>query len=174
MDSAAQAKKEESTEVGATKEEEDKKATDKAETDELAKQQELAEEEAMAEMMGSVFSTKRPKDFGAGLSSALKTMGKGVAMGAGLLIAAPIQGAREGGAGGFCKGLVAGIAGAVSIPAAAVAVGAVQIGRGIANTPNSIAQKSSGKEWDEQARKWITYSLSPFLSTKANLRFAWL
>lgn len=146
------------SQVGATKEEQEKACSpdEKEESDELVRQQQEAEEAAMAEMMGSVFSTKRPKDFTGGLSSALKTMGKGVAMGAGLLVAAPIQGAREGGAGGFCKGLAAGIAGAIMLPAAAVAVGATQIGRGLYNSPNSFAQGARGKEWDEKTRKWIT------------------
>ena len=128
--------------------------------DELTEEQQQAhhqlEEEQMQEMMGSVFSTKRPKDAMAGLASGLKTIGKGACVGAAILVAAPIQGAREEGFKGFCKGLAAGIVGAVAMPATAAAVGAAHMRRGLYNTPNSFAQRANGKEWDEQSRTWIT------------------
>ena len=55
-------------------------------------------------------------------------------------MAAPAMGALESGAPGFCKGALAGVAAAVVLPAVGVAVGATQIVRGVANTPNAIKQ----------------------------------
>jgi hypothetical protein len=50
------------------------------------------------------FSTKRPKDAGAGLSSAFKSVLKGTLAGAVSLVASPIAGAQEEGTIGFFKG----------------------------------------------------------------------
>lgn len=41
------------------------------------------------------------------------------------------------------------------LPVAGVAVGATQIVRGIANTPESIQQERKGLHWDMQKREWI-------------------
>ena len=57
------------------------------------------------EGLRSIFSTRNPKDAAAGLSSGLKSMGKGVLGGVASLIALPLHGAREEGALGFAKGL---------------------------------------------------------------------
>ena len=46
---------------------------------------------------------------------------------------------------------------------ACVAVGtgaaAVQVGRGIYNTPEAVMASAEGKEWDERTHKWIHYNL---------------
>ena len=55
--------------------------------------------------LGSIFSTRTPKDAVAGVSSGLKSMGKGVLGGVASLIALPIAGAREEVVFGFAKGL---------------------------------------------------------------------
>ena len=57
-----------------------------------------------------VFSLRKPKDLGAGLSSAGQSAVKGVLLGAGALVSAPIMGARADGAKGFAKGLGLGLA----------------------------------------------------------------
>lgn len=70
-----------------------------------------------------LFSTRKPKDFRAGLSSGLKNVGKGVGAGLATAIAAPIAGAKEGGVGGFAKGLGVGLIAAVALPVGGVATG---------------------------------------------------
>ena len=114
--------------------------------------------------MPQLFSTRRPRDARAGASSAAKSVAKGFAGGIAALVAAPVIGAREGGARGFVKGLGAGIVAAVALPVAGVCVGAVQLGRGIANTPTAINQSMKGKHWDERRRKWVDYDPKLVLS----------
>ena len=67
--------------------------------------EELAE---ASEVFSSLFSTKKPKDGWAGLSSGLKSVAKGTVAGAASLIAQPIAGAQEGGVKGFFGGLATG------------------------------------------------------------------
>ena len=43
----------------------------------------------------------------------------------------------------------AGVAGAVALPVMGVAVGVAQVARGLANTPEAITAKASGKHWDQ-------------------------
>ena len=58
----------------------------------------------------ALFSTRRPKDMGAGMASGAKTIVKGVVAGAIGLVAAPVMGAREEGVKGFVKGMGMGVA----------------------------------------------------------------
>lgn len=102
-----------------------------------------------------LFSLRKPKDARAGLASGVKSVAKGVLAGAVGLIAAPAIGATQDGIRGFAKGAAAGIAGAVLLPVTGVAVGAAQVVRGIANTPEAVREGSSGKQWDEAQRQWI-------------------
>lgn len=53
----------------------------------------------------SVFSLRRPRDLGAGLSSGAKSIAKGVLAGTVSLVGAPVVGAVSGGWGGFAKGV---------------------------------------------------------------------
>ena len=85
------------------------------------------------EVFNSLFSTRRPKDTSAGLSSATKSIGKGVLAGAVSLIAQPIAGAQQEGTKRFFKGLATGVASAVALPLTGVAVGAYQVARGVEN-----------------------------------------
>ena len=112
------------------------------------------------EAMGSLFSTRRPKDAAAGFSSGLQSIAKGALAGAVSLVAAPIAGAREGGVLGFGLGLVTGIGSAILLPASGVAVGVYQMTRGIVNTAEAVREGNEGKLWDEEKREWIKYSLS--------------
>eukprot|EP00892_Ulva_mutabilis_P006219 jgi/Ulvmu1/396/UM001_0403.1 len=100
------------------------------------------------------FSLRRPKDFKAGLSSGMKTIGKGVLAGAVGLVASPVIGAKEGGAVGAAKGLATGVLGAVVLPTVAVGVAGVQVTRGAMNTPEAIRENAAGKVWDAQKRVW--------------------
>ena len=107
----------------------------------------------------TLFSLRRPRNVTAGASSGLKSIAKGVAMGAVGLVAAPAIGAKEGGAKGFVQGLGAGIVSAICLPVAGVVVGSVQVTRGLFNTPEAIKERASGKVWDEDTRSWIRYDL---------------
>ncbi|KAI8833960.1 X-domain of DnaJ-containing-domain-containing protein [Chytriomyces cf. hyalinus JEL632] len=110
-------------------------------------------------IFGDLLSTRRPKDAAAGLSSGLKNVGKGVLGGLASLVVMPIEGARTDGVKGFAKGLGMGAVSAVAMSAAGIGTGIVQIGRGIANTPNAIKESMSDRVWDETKREWISYSL---------------
>lgn len=58
-------------------------------------------------------------------------------------------------AAGCATGPLAGLLGAVVLPVTGVAVGAAQVVRGAANTPEALKQSSAGKHWDEDTRSWI-------------------
>ncbi|GBG28648.1 DnaJ family protein [Hondaea fermentalgiana] len=106
-----------------------------------------------------IFSTRRPKDVTAGLSSGLKNVGKGVLAGVAAAVSMPVLGARESGASGFAKGLAMGVVAGVSLPVGGVLTGAYQVGRGVFNTPQAIMEAKEGKEWDPVKREWFTYDL---------------
>lgn len=111
------------------------------------------------EIFTSLFSTRRPKDAGAGLSSATKSISKSVLAGAVSLVAQPIAGAQQEGPKGFFKGLATGVASAVALPVVGVSVGAYQIVRGIANQGEANKAFKQGMQWDEQKREWYFYYL---------------
>jgi len=121
---------------------------------------ELSEEDARR-MFNELFSTRKPKDAIAGVASGVKSVGKGVLAGVASLVANPIMGAREEGVSGFFKGCAAGVASAVILPVTGVGVACYQIGRGIINTPECIAERTQGRKWDKKKREWVDrwYSL---------------
>jgi hypothetical protein len=90
-----------------------------------------------------------------GMGSGLKTMAAGIGGGLGSLVAAPVIGAKEGGAGGALKGLGVGIGFAAVGIIGGIAGGAIQVGRGIAATPDYIAAMDKGEEWDDEQQKYI-------------------
>ena len=94
-----------------------------------------------------------------GISSGLSSIGKSIGLGLAGLIAAPVIGAREGGVSGFVKGVGLGLASAVTLPVVGVSVGAVQIVRGVANTPEAVQAAFDGKSWDKKTRSWYSHSL---------------
>jgi curved DNA-binding protein CbpA len=133
--------------------------------EELAKkaQEELNMEEDMEEaneVFNSLFSTRRPKDASAGLSSATKSIGKGVLAGAVSLVAQPIAGAQQEGAKGFFKGLATGVASAVALPLTGVAIGAYQVARGVGNQGEANKAAKQGMQWDDVKREWYFYYLN--------------
>uniref|UniRef100_A0A0G4H904 J domain-containing protein n=1 Tax=Chromera velia CCMP2878 TaxID=1169474 RepID=A0A0G4H904_9ALVE len=111
-----------------------------------------SEEEGNA--FNDMFSTRKPKDFKAGVSSGLKSATKGVLGGVTGLVAAPVIGAQQEGVGGFFKGLGVGIAGAVILPVVGVGVAGYQMVRGAVNTPEAIQKGQQGMKWDKKAREW--------------------
>lgn len=111
----------------------------------------------MNEVMGSML--ERPKHVLGGVASGLKCVAAGAVAGAVGLVAMPAMGARENGVKGFAAGMGKGLAGAVVMPVAGAVAGAVQITRGVANTPIAVAGTASGKQWDTEKRKWEFYSL---------------
>lgn len=110
-------------------------------------------------MFDALFSTRRPKDGWAGLSSGLKSVAKGTGAGLASLIAAPIAGAQQEGGKGFLKGLAAGAASAVALPLTGICVGAYQVGRGVVNSGEAIASSRKGMLWDQEKREWYYYLL---------------
>lgn len=117
---------------------------------------EAAAAAAAAASLDCLFSTRRPRDAAAGLSSGLKSTVKGVAAGLASLVAAPVLGAKNEGTKGFAKGLAAGVAGAVVLPVAGAVVGCVQLGRGVVNTAEAVKESHDGKTWDEERRTWTS------------------
>jgi len=112
------------------------------------------------EPLPNIFSSRRPRDAAAGLSSGLKNIGKGIASGAAVLVCAPVAGAISEGAPGFAKGLLAGVVGAVALPVTGVATGVSQFAKGIWNTPDAIKERIGGvKEWDKEKGCWFRYEL---------------
>ena len=123
-------------------------------------QQEIDEDlQEASEVFNSLFSTRRPKDGWAGLSSGLKSIGKGTAAGVASLIAQPIAGAHENGVKGFFGGLATGVASAVALPVTGVCVGAYQMSRGVANSVEAMNSSKQGMMWDNEKREWIHYYL---------------
>lgn len=109
--------------------------------------------------MTQLFSTRKPKDGWAGLSSGLKSVAKGTAAGMASLIAQPLAGAATGGVMGFVTGLATGVASAVALPVTGVCVGAFQVGRGVVNSAEAYSKNNQGMVWDEDTRQWYFYNL---------------
>lgn len=123
-------------------------------------QQEMEEDlQEASEVFNSLFSTRRPKDGWAGLSSGLKSATKGTVAGLASLVAQPIAGAQEGGVKGFFGGLATGVASAVALPVTGICVGAYQVGRGLVNTGEAMNASKAGMQWDAEKREWIFYYL---------------
>jgi curved DNA-binding protein CbpA len=110
-------------------------------------------------MFETLFSTRKPKDGWAGLSSGLKSVAKGAGAGVAALIAAPIAGAQQEGATGFVKGLAAGVASAVALPVIGLSVGAYQVTRGVINSGEAMRSAKKGMRWDAEEREWYFYLL---------------
>lgn len=136
--------------------------------------------ELLSAIMSQVFSTRRPQHICAGLSSALKSVGKGLVLGVTTLIAAPALAGMSSPSGedgenhprmaesptsssgtvlSRCKGVAvgfgAGLLGALALPLAGAMVGLMQICRGAWNTPQALYELSRGeKEWDSVEREW--------------------
>lgn len=118
---------------------------------------EREEEREDKNLLGSIFSTRKPKHAGAGLVSGLKSVTKGILVGTSCLFVSPYLCAKAEGVSGFFKGIVFGVLSAILIPVMSIGVASYQIGRGIINTPESISRKASGKMWDDEKRIWYDF-----------------
>ena len=134
-------------------------AADGALTKEQQERQMQEDLQEAGEVFNSLFSTRRPKDGWAGLSSGLKSVTKGTVAGVASLVAQPIAGAQEGGVKGFFGGLATGVASAVALPVTGICVGAYQVGRGVANSVEAVNASKAGMQWDTEKREWIFYYL---------------
>ncbi|RYH16438.1 hypothetical protein EON65_30060 [archaeon] len=65
--------------------------------------------------------------------------------------------------------VIPGILGGVSMTVGGAVSGAYQIGRGLINTPSSVASSTKGKYWDEDKRVWIFYDLTREVSEILNV-----
>eukprot|EP01056_Protomagalhaensia_sp_Gyna25_P003040 Protomagalhaensia_sp_Gyna_25__3039@NODE_27_length_7410_cov_874_798263_g19_i0_p2_GENE_NODE_27_length_7410_cov_874_798263_g19_i0NODE_27_length_7410_cov_874_798263_g19_i0_p2_ORF_typecomplete_len597_score135_10DnaJX/PF14308_6/7_1e03DnaJX/PF14308_6/7_2e36DnaJ/PF00226_31/3_5e03DnaJ/PF00226_31/4_7e25ATG_C/PF09333_11/7_6e10ATG_C/PF09333_11/1_6e04SBDS/PF01172_18/6_2SBDS/PF01172_18/1_9e02Sporozoite_P67/PF05642_11/0_32Pam16/PF03656_13/0_49Pam16/PF03656_13/6_3e03_NODE_27_length_7410_cov_874_798263_g19_i0561 len=102
----------------------------------------------------TLFGNTQTRNVGDGLLSATGSVVKGVAFGAGSLVAAPVVGAREGWAGAL-KGLGMGLAGAVVYPVVGAAVGVAQISTGVVNTAQGYDAKNRNKRLDTKTGEWV-------------------
>uniref|UniRef100_A0A3B0MPQ4 DnaJ protein, putative n=1 Tax=Theileria annulata TaxID=5874 RepID=A0A3B0MPQ4_THEAN len=105
-------------------------------------------------LVSALFSTRRPRDVSSAVSSGIKSITKGVVVGATGLVMCPVVGLSEDGVKGFFKGVGAGVLAAISLPLAGIGVSLYQLTRGVINTPNAICQKASGKVWNKERRVW--------------------
>ncbi|CAJ1342076.1 unnamed protein product [Effrenium voratum] len=101
----------------------------------------------------------RPKDGTDGLIRGLKTAGAGVAGGLVAAVAAPVQGARSGGASGFFKGLGAGVLGGAAMVVGGVGCGVAQVGRGLMQMPKAHRARREEKVWDQELGCWVDVDL---------------
>ncbi|KAF4654951.1 hypothetical protein FOL47_009682 [Perkinsus chesapeaki] len=103
-----------------------------------------------------LMNQSRPKNALSGVGSGLKAAGGGILAGAATLVAAPTVGAKEKGVGGFFTGLAKGVVGFAGLSIGGVAAGAVQVGRGIYNTPEAIrAGNKKYMKWDDELGAWV-------------------
>jgi hypothetical protein len=120
------------------------------------------DEDAASSTVFSIFSMRRPQNLLSGISSGAKSFGRSVAVSAVALVALPIAGYREAGLFGVAKGAVAGVVTAGVLTAAATATAAVQVARGVANTPEALREALyCEKVWDETTREWVAVDLTP-------------
>ena len=105
------------------------------------------------------FSTSKPRDATDGLGKGLGNIAKGVFGGVTMMIAAPIQGAREGGAKGAAVGLGIGVVGGAATALYGIGSGVVQIGRGVYNAPGAYTARNEGLDWDDEKKEWFIYNL---------------
>ena len=128
--------------------------------------------EMLNAIVGQIFSTRRPRDVCAGAASAVKSVGKALALGVAVLIAAPAAAAYNQNneddppprqpqqstmarLGTVAAGVGAGIAGAVLLPLAGAIVGLVQVVRGAWNTPSAVYHCVTGDQvWDSDDGVW--------------------
>ena len=105
------------------------------------------------------FSTSTPRDATDGFGKGLGNIAKGVLGGATMMVAAPIQGAREGGAKGAAVGLGIGIVGGAATAVYGIGSGVMQIGRGLYNAPGAYKAQGEGMDWDDEKKEWYMYNL---------------
>lgn len=146
--------------VSSSQDENDDKIKSNSSSEEITEEQALKEYQEASELFNQLFSTRRPKDAMAGMSSAFKSVSKGVIAGAVSLVAQPVAGAHSDGLKGFFTGLATGVASAIALPVTGLCVGTYQLGRGVFNTPEAMKAGKTGLTWDQEKREWIKYYLN--------------
>jgi len=108
-----------------------------------------------------IYSTKKPRDVLAGVSSGLKNAVRGVSVGLGGLILQPYVMAKVSGVKGFFTGIGTGCLGLVAASIGGVSVGTYQIVRGLVNTPGALVQAAKKEaSWNDEEGKWeYSYNL---------------
>ena len=102
---------------------------------------------------------RKPKHLITALPTTIACVLGGAVAGIGALVALPIVGAREQGSKGFAIGCGKGLGAALALPIAGAIGGAVQLLRGVVQTPAAIIGTMKGKQWDTETRSWRFYSL---------------
>lgn len=98
----------------------------------------------------SLFSTRRPDNAVAGVSSGTKSLCKGVLAGAVSIVTEPVVGAQEDGVKGMVKGVFVGAGKCVGLPLAGFGVGCYQVGRGTVNSVASVVGKGKSNSGGEE------------------------
>ncbi|EZG88161.1 DnaJ domain protein [Gregarina niphandrodes] len=103
---------------------------------------------------GLIFNTKKPSHLGTGIVSATGNVLKGVGLGVGTLMAAPVVGGYNEGAKGVLKGFGVGVAAVVALPVAGVVTGVGQLGGGAVNTVQAVQEIGKGTVYNDKTEKW--------------------
>jgi len=122
------------------------------------RRRELEEAQDDQQELDDMLNSTRPKHVVDGLGSALKVAGAGVLAGTAALVVAPVAGAQQGGVSGFIGGLASGVAGAVTLTVGGAVAGVTQVARGLANTPEALAQGANTR-WDAELGQWVIDSV---------------
>ena len=109
------------------------------------------------EMLGNVFSLRRPRDALAGLSSGLKSLAKGALVGIAVLLVGPIVSVATEGIRSLPRSLFGSILAAAIFPLIGTVVGTYQIIRGLLRTPVAVYNLLMGRFWDHQQRAWVSW-----------------
>jgi len=119
-------------------------------------------------LMG-VFNVKQPRDIKNGFSHAAQNIARGVGVGLGGLISAPIEGATTNGVAGFFSGIGIGLVGVIAAPTIGIGAGVNQIYRGFLAQDAADNAQEEGLIWDDVKREWTEEKV---ISLKDHLRMA--
>mmetsp|Transcript_102573 Transcript_102573/g.289770 ORF Transcript_102573/g.289770 Transcript_102573/m.289770 type:complete len:674 (+) Transcript_102573:44-2065(+) len=101
----------------------------------------------------------RPKDARDGFARGMQTFGASLAAGLAAPVAASVQGAKQGGALGVAKGLGLGVLGGAAVVLGGTAAGLLQIGRGVAQSPEAYRGRKEERVWDQEHGCWVDTDL---------------
>jgi curved DNA-binding protein CbpA len=134
---------------------------DLSECTDLASANEAGDDMATAkEQVEKFMAQTRPKDAVDGVTKGFKTAGTSILAGVGTVVASTVQGTQQGGVLGFVKGAGCGLVGGVAITVGGTVCGVAQIGRGIANTPDSFRNRREHRVWDVELGQWVDIDLA--------------
>ena len=113
----------------------------------LTEQQQQALEELM--------KTPPARDVLTGTARGVGYIVSGAVGAAGAIVAMPAYGAYQGGASGFCRGVLGGIVTAVVTIPTVTYMGISEIVVGLWNTPGTTVQVATGHRWDGDFEEWV-------------------